>query len=90
MFRSAGCSLLKADGLSWILDLLYWGLRISKLPFLIKKISNFYPPYVFFNFGHQILDPDWIQIRIDIQPKMLDPESIKSGSETQVESHNDK
>ncbi len=42
MFWSAGCSLLRAEGFSCSLGLLYGGLRISKLQFL----------------GHQTLDPD--------------------------------
>ncbi len=38
MFRSAGCSLLRAEGFSFCLDILYGDLWISKLLFLIKKI----------------------------------------------------
>jgi hypothetical protein len=34
---SAGCSLLRAEGFSCSMDVLYGGLRISKLQFLIKK-----------------------------------------------------
>ncbi len=34
--RSAGCSLLRAVGFSWSLDVLYGGLGISKVQFLIQ------------------------------------------------------
>jgi hypothetical protein len=37
MFLSTGCSLLKAEGFSCSLGVLYGGLGISKLQFLIKK-----------------------------------------------------
>jgi hypothetical protein len=37
IFWSAGCSLLRAEGFSYSLNVLYRGLRISKLQFLIKK-----------------------------------------------------
>jgi hypothetical protein len=36
--KSAGCSLLRAEGFSCSLSILYGGLGISKLQFLIKKI----------------------------------------------------
>jgi hypothetical protein len=38
MFLSTGCSLLRAEGFSCSLGVLYGGLGISKLQFLIKKI----------------------------------------------------
>jgi hypothetical protein len=38
MFRSAGCSLLRAEVFSGSLDVLYGGPGIRKLQFLIKKI----------------------------------------------------
>ena len=44
MFRSAGCSLLRAEGFFCSLDVII------------------------------TLDPDWIRIRIGIQPKMPDPD----------------
>ncbi len=37
---STGCSLLRAEGYSCSLGILYGGLGISKLQFLIKKIEN--------------------------------------------------
>ncbi len=39
-FLSAGCSLLRAQGFSCSLGVLYGGLGISKWQFLIKKIKN--------------------------------------------------
>ncbi len=42
IFWSAGCSLLRAEGLSCSLNVQYEGIRISKLQFSIKK-----------SFGHQ-------------------------------------
>jgi hypothetical protein len=40
-YKSAGCSLLRAEGFSCSLDVVYGGLGISKLPqFLIKKINK--------------------------------------------------
>jgi hypothetical protein len=38
LFLSAGCSLLRAEGFSCSLDVLYGGLGISKLQFLTKNI----------------------------------------------------
>ncbi len=53
MFRSAGRSLLKAEGFSRTVDVLYGGLGLSKLQFLIKKESDLFsctfPP----SFCHQ-------------------------------------
>ncbi len=51
MFWSAGCSLLRAEGCSCSMDVLYGGLGISKLQFLIQKISNFFFSRKFV--GHQ-------------------------------------
>jgi hypothetical protein len=61
------------------LYILYEGLGIGKLQFLIKK-------KIFFscNFFHflviKALDPDWIRIRIRIglQPQTLDPEKMNT------------
>jgi hypothetical protein len=39
MLLSTGCSLLRAEGFSCSLGVLYGGLGISKLQFLIKKIE---------------------------------------------------
>jgi hypothetical protein len=71
MFRSAGCSLLRAEGFSFSLKVLYGGLRISKLQFDIKKYINFFQFLAI-----KTLDPDWI--RIGIHPKMLDPDSMNT------------
>jgi hypothetical protein len=43
MFLSTGCSLLRAEGFSCSLGILYGGLEISKLHFLIKKIEIKFP-----------------------------------------------
>jgi hypothetical protein len=59
MFLSTGCSLLRAEGFSCSLGILYGGLGISKLQFFIKKIENKFTALNFFTIlGHQILDPD--------------------------------
>jgi hypothetical protein len=59
-FWSAGCSLLRAEGFSCSLDVLYGGLEISKLKFLIKKVSNFFSQLsILFNFWSSKL---WTQI----------------------------
>jgi hypothetical protein len=59
MFLSSGCSLLRAEGFSCSLGVLYGGLGISKFKFLIKKIENKFPTINFFAIlGHQTLDPD--------------------------------
>ncbi len=67
MFLSTGCSLLRAEGFSYSFGVLYGGLGISKLQFLIKKIEIKFPAINFFLIlGHQTLDPDpgsGIQIR---------------------------
>jgi hypothetical protein len=42
--ESPECSLLRAEGFFCSLDVLYRGLGISKLQFLIKKILNFFQP----------------------------------------------
>jgi hypothetical protein len=59
MFLSTGCSLLRAEGFSCSLGVLYGGLGISKLQFLIKKIEIEFPAIIFFSIlGHLTLDPD--------------------------------
>jgi hypothetical protein len=62
MFLSTGCSLLRAEGFSSSLGVLYGGIGISKLQFLIKKIEIKFPTINFYKFfsilGHQTLDPD--------------------------------
>jgi hypothetical protein len=59
MVLITGCSLLKAEGFSCSLGVLYGGLGISKLQFLIKNIEIKFPAINFFSvLGHQTLDPD--------------------------------
>jgi hypothetical protein len=59
IFLSTGCSLLIAEGFSCSLGVLYGGLGISKLQFVIKKIEIKFPAINFFSIlGHQTLDPD--------------------------------
>ncbi len=50
MFWSAGCSLLRAEGFSRSLGVLYGGLGISKWQFLNKKIKLNFQLYILFNF----------------------------------------
>jgi hypothetical protein len=73
MFLSTGCSRLRAEGFSCSLGVLYRGLGISKLQFLIKKIETKFPAINFFQF--KVIKP-WIRIRNpDPQlEKMLDPD----------------
>jgi hypothetical protein len=49
-FLSPGCSLLRAEGFSCSLGVLYGGLGISNLQFLIKKIEIKFPAINFFQF----------------------------------------
>jgi hypothetical protein len=82
MFLSTGCSLLRVEGFSCSLGVLYGGLGISKLQFLIKKIKIIFPAINFFSIlGHQTLDPgSWSGSGIRIWnpdqqlEKMLDPD----------------
>jgi hypothetical protein len=70
MFLSTRCSLLRAEGFSCSLAVLYGGLGISKLQFLIKKIEIKFPAIKFFNFRSS--NPgSGSRIR---NPKMLDPD----------------
>ncbi len=57
MFFSTGCSLLRAEGFSCSLVVLYGGLGKSKLQFLIKKIEIKFQTF-FPILGHQTLDLD--------------------------------
>jgi hypothetical protein len=75
MFLSTGCFLLRAEGFSCRLGVLYGGLGTSKLQFLIKKIEIKFLAINFFNFrssnpgsgsGIRIRNPDQLE-------KMLDP-----------------
>jgi hypothetical protein len=68
---------LRAEGFFCNLDILYGGLGIGKLQFLIKKNLTFFSAVFFFQFlVIKALDPDWIRIRIRIglQPQTLDPD----------------
>jgi hypothetical protein len=49
---------LRAEGFSCSLGVLYGGLGISKLQFLIKKIEIKFSYKFFSILGHQTLDPD--------------------------------
>ncbi len=50
MFLSTGCSLLSTEGFSCSLGVLYGGLGISKLQFLINKIEIKFLAINFFQF----------------------------------------
>ncbi len=59
MFLSTGCSLLRDEGFSCSVGVLYGGLGIRKLQFLIKKIEIKFPAINFCSIlGHHTLDPD--------------------------------
>ncbi len=64
-------SLLRAEGFSCSWVVLNRGLGISKQQFMIKKRLNFFPAENYFNYWSS---NHWIQIRINIQPKMQDPD----------------
>ncbi len=77
MFWSVGWPLLWAAGFFCNLDILYGGLGIGKLQFLIKKNLIFFSAVIFFQFlVIKALEPDWtrIRIRIGLQPQPLDPD----------------
>jgi hypothetical protein len=58
LFCSAGCFLLRDEGFSFGLDVLYWDLEISKLQFLIKKQVLIFSSDEFFKFSEiKPLDP---------------------------------
>jgi hypothetical protein len=50
MFLSTGCSLLRAEGFSCSLGVLYEGLGISKFKFFINKIEIKFPAINLFKF----------------------------------------
>ena len=60
---------MRAEGFFYNLDILYGGLGIDKLQFLIKKTFNFFfSAVIFFQLlVIKALDPDWIRIRIRIR-----------------------
>jgi hypothetical protein len=64
----------EAEGFSYSLDVFYGCLGTTgrKLQFLKKKNINFFFSCKFFVI--KTIDPDWIRIRIGVQPKMLDPD----------------
>jgi hypothetical protein len=70
MFLIAGCFLLRAEGFSCSLDVLYGGLGKSILQFLIKKILHFFSCN-FFLLQFLVIKP-WIMI--GMKSKMLDPD----------------
>ncbi len=77
---------MRAEGIFCNEDIpLYEGLGIGKLQFLIKKIFNFFfSVVIFFQFlVIKALDPDWIRIRIGVQPKMLDPDPDEMNADPQ-------
>ncbi len=64
MFLGAVCSLMGAEGFSCSMDVLYEGLGISKLQFLIKKnidffSSKFFPQFLVIKTLDPEPDPDW-------------------------------
>ena len=65
---------MRAEGFFYKLYILSGGLGIGKLQFLIKKYKKFSAVIFFRLLVMKALDPDWIRIRIGIQPKMLDPD----------------
>ncbi len=66
MFLSAGCCLLRCEGFFSSLDVLYGGLEIGKLHFLIKKILFFFSCYFLLIFGLVFSIKCWIWIRIKL------------------------
>jgi hypothetical protein len=76
MFLSTGCSLLRAEGFSCSLGVIYGGLGLSKLQFLIKKIEIKFPAINFFYFrSSNPVSGSRFRIRNPDQQleKMLDP-----------------
>ncbi len=77
---NAVCSLVRDEGLSCILYVLYGGLGISKLQFLIKKDKNIFQLYSSSSvFGHQNpgsgLDPDSDSFeKLDTDPDSMNPD----------------
>ncbi len=67
---------MRTEGFFYNLDILYGGLGIGKLQFLIKKKNkNKFSAVIFFQFlVIKALDPYWIRIRIGLQHQALDPD----------------
>jgi hypothetical protein len=75
---------LRAEGFFYNLDILYGGLGIGKMQFLIKKNKENLSAVVLFLFlVIKALDPDWIRIRIGLQPQTLDPDPEKINTDPQ-------
>ncbi len=77
MFWSTGCSLLRAEGFSCILDVLYGGIGIRKLQYLISK-KLFFKKFLL----SKPPDPDRFRIRIRIDLQCRIRIETKCGSET--------
>ncbi len=60
IFLSTGCSLLRAEGFSCSLGVLYVGLGIGKVQFLIQKNLIFFSAVIFYQF---LVIKAWIRIR---------------------------
>ena len=66
---------MRTEGFFYNLDILYGGLGIGKLKFLIKKKLKKFSAVIFFQFlVIKALDPYWIRIRIGIHHQALDPD----------------
>ncbi len=70
---------MRAEGFFCNLDILYGGLGIGKLQFLIKKNLIFFLQFLVI----KALDPDWIRIQIGVHPKMLDPDPNEMNADPQ-------
>ncbi len=76
---------MRAKGFFYNLDILYGGLWIGKLQFLIKKniYKNFQLVFFLQFLVIKALDPDSIRIRIGVHPKMLDPDPDEMSTDPQ-------
>jgi|LakMenE01Jun11ns_1017448.scaffolds.fasta_scaffold9762832_1 hypothetical protein len=82
MFWSVGWRFLRDEGFFCNLDILYGGLGIGKLQFLIKKNLIFFSVVIFFKLlVIKALDTDWIRIRISLQHQTLDPDPEKMNTD---------
>jgi hypothetical protein len=73
---------VRAEGFFCNLDILYGGLGIGKLQFLIQNFFYFFLAVIFFLFlVIKALDP--IRIRIGVHPKMLDPDPDEMNADVQ-------
>ncbi len=79
---------MRAEGFFCNLDIpvLYGGLGIGELQFLIKKNLNFFSAVIFFQFlVIKALDPGWIRIRIGLQHQTLDPDPEKMNTDPKLD-----